>query len=214
MEALREGWLWHTGDPGLTSHALNAVARLLPQGDTKFERPKESRTVRDELARRRVIDALIAAAMVHTTAAAAWQAGADLSAGGYVHFTADDIVPHPGWWEAAVACCDSGAIPSARILNTDGSLQSSGAWATDLPEGMVTDIARIPFLSREQWQLVGPMIEVHYYTDNYVAVRAAQAGIPTIVCQAYEFTHHYAPEGRLDARMAADREVFERAVAA
>jgi len=70
MEALREGWLWHSGDPGLTSHALNAVARLLPQGDTKFERPKESRTVRDELARRRVIDALIAAAMVHTTAAA------------------------------------------------------------------------------------------------------------------------------------------------
>jgi len=68
MEALREGWLWHTGDPGLSSHVLNAVARLLPQGDTKFERPKESRTVRDELQRRRVIDALIAAAMVHTKA--------------------------------------------------------------------------------------------------------------------------------------------------
>jgi len=70
MEALREGWLRHTGDPGLTSHALNATARLLPQGDTKFDRPKESRTVRDELARRRVIDALVAAAMVHTTCAA------------------------------------------------------------------------------------------------------------------------------------------------
>jgi phage terminase large subunit-like protein len=70
MEALREGWLWHSGDPGLTQHALNAVARLLPNGDAKFERPKESRTVRDELQRRRVIDALIAAAMVHTTAAA------------------------------------------------------------------------------------------------------------------------------------------------
>ncbi len=71
MEALREGWLHHSGDPGLTSHALNAVARVLPQGDTKFERPKESRTVNDELARRRVIDALVAAAMVHSTAAAA-----------------------------------------------------------------------------------------------------------------------------------------------
>lgn len=64
------GWLRHCGDPGLTQHVLNAVARLLPQGDAKFERPKESRTVRDELARRRVIDALIAAAMVHTSAAA------------------------------------------------------------------------------------------------------------------------------------------------
>lgn len=70
MEALRMGWLHHTGDPGLSSHVLNAVARLLPGGDTKFERPKESRTVRDELQRRRVIDALVAAAMVHTSAAA------------------------------------------------------------------------------------------------------------------------------------------------
>jgi phage terminase large subunit-like protein len=70
MEALREGWLRHAGDAGLTAHALNAVARVLPQGDTKFERPRDSRTVRDELARRRVIDALVAAAMVHTTAAA------------------------------------------------------------------------------------------------------------------------------------------------
>jgi phage terminase large subunit-like protein len=68
MEALREGWLHHSGDPGLTSHVLNAVARVLPQGDTKFERPKESRSVRDELARRRVIDALVAASMVHTAA--------------------------------------------------------------------------------------------------------------------------------------------------
>ena len=68
MEALRMGWLRHPGDPVLSTHVLNATARLLPGGDTKFERPKESRTVRDELARRRVIDALVAAAMVHTTA--------------------------------------------------------------------------------------------------------------------------------------------------
>jgi hypothetical protein len=67
---LREGWLHHTGDPGLTSHALNAVAVVLPGGDTKFYRPKESRTVNQTLSRLRVIDALVAAAMVHSTAAA------------------------------------------------------------------------------------------------------------------------------------------------
>jgi phage terminase large subunit-like protein len=70
MEALREGWLHHTGDPGLTSHALNAIAVVLPGGDTKFYRPKESRTVNQTLSRLRVIDALVAAAMVHSTAAA------------------------------------------------------------------------------------------------------------------------------------------------
>jgi phage terminase large subunit-like protein len=69
MEALREGWLHHSGDPGLKSHALNAIAVTLPGGDTKFYRPKESRTVNQTLQRLRVIDALVAAAMVHTHAA-------------------------------------------------------------------------------------------------------------------------------------------------
>jgi hypothetical protein len=69
MEALREGWLKHTGDKGLTRHAMNAIAVMLPGGDHKFARPKESRTVNDMLSRLRVIDALVAAAMVHTSAA-------------------------------------------------------------------------------------------------------------------------------------------------
>lgn len=70
MEALRQGWLWHSGDEGLRAHAMNAVARSIPLGQTRFERPQESRKVGDELARRRVIDGLAAAAMVHSTAAA------------------------------------------------------------------------------------------------------------------------------------------------
>jgi phage terminase large subunit-like protein len=72
MEALREGWLRHSGDPGLTSHALNAIARVLPGGDPVFERPKQSRTVNTALSRLRVIDALVAAGMVHTSGAAAF----------------------------------------------------------------------------------------------------------------------------------------------
>ena len=63
MEALREGWLHHTGDAGLTRHALNAIAKVLPFGDTRFERPSQSRMGAEQ--ERRVIDALAAAAMVH-----------------------------------------------------------------------------------------------------------------------------------------------------
>lgn len=66
MEALRMGWLKHTGDPGLTRHVLNAAETVLPGGDAKFSRPKESRSVSAEAQRRRVIDALTAAAMVHS----------------------------------------------------------------------------------------------------------------------------------------------------
>lgn len=64
MEALRNGWLYHTGDPVLRQHALNAVARALPNGKARFDREKPNRKSEDQ--DRRVIDALTAAAMVHS----------------------------------------------------------------------------------------------------------------------------------------------------
>ena len=67
MDALRQGWLKHTGHAGLRQHALNAVARILPFGDAKFERPSQSRNAAEQ--DRRVIDALVAASMVNAVAA-------------------------------------------------------------------------------------------------------------------------------------------------
>jgi phage terminase large subunit-like protein len=67
MEGLRNGTLKHTGDPGLRRHVMHAVARTLPGGRRRFDRPSQSRAKRrqDE----RVIDALSAAGMVNTYAA-------------------------------------------------------------------------------------------------------------------------------------------------
>ena len=67
MEALRMGWLKHQGDPGLTDHALNAIAQLLPSGGARFARPVTSRRSMAQQDQR-VIDALVAAAMVHCVA--------------------------------------------------------------------------------------------------------------------------------------------------
>jgi phage terminase large subunit-like protein len=67
MAGLRSRTLYHSGDDGLSRHALNAVAKVLPGGDVKFARPKEARVVSQQ--RARVIDALVAAAMVYSTAA-------------------------------------------------------------------------------------------------------------------------------------------------
>jgi hypothetical protein len=66
MEALREGWLKHQGDDGFSRQVLNAVAKVLPRGDTVFERPARSKGTNR---RCRVVDALDAAAMVHSAAA-------------------------------------------------------------------------------------------------------------------------------------------------
>jgi hypothetical protein len=67
-EGLRTGTLKHTGDQGLRSHVLHAIAHRLPGGEYRFLRPSQSRgSAREQ--DRRVIDALTAAAMVvqHST---------------------------------------------------------------------------------------------------------------------------------------------------
>jgi phage terminase large subunit-like protein len=71
MDGLRNGTLKHTGCHGLRAHVLHAIARRLPGGDHRFDRPS---TVRQNVRAqdRRVIDALTGAAMVveHSTQAA------------------------------------------------------------------------------------------------------------------------------------------------
>jgi hypothetical protein len=62
-DGLRNGTLKHTGDPGLRSHVLHAIARRLPGGAYRFDRPSDLRG-NARLQDRRVIDALTAAAMV------------------------------------------------------------------------------------------------------------------------------------------------------
>lgn len=61
MKALRGGHLRHTGDPELRRHVLNAIARRLPGGDLRFERPSSSRHPAGQ--DQRVIDGLTALAM-------------------------------------------------------------------------------------------------------------------------------------------------------
>lgn len=74
LEGLREGWLFQPQDPEFTRHVLNAQAKLLRDGRTRFVRPS---TARDSTGQdRRVIDGLVAAAMVHSSAV-----GEELSGG-------------------------------------------------------------------------------------------------------------------------------------
>lgn len=63
MDGLRNGTVKHNGDPDLRSHVLHAIARRLPGGDYRFDRPVASRRSVGQQDRR-VIDALTAAAMV------------------------------------------------------------------------------------------------------------------------------------------------------
>jgi len=68
MEGLRTGVLHHSGDQALKDHAMNAVVRLLPAAGARFDRKADMRMAEGQ--NQRVIDALVAAAMVHSTAVA------------------------------------------------------------------------------------------------------------------------------------------------
>lgn len=144
-----------------------------------------------------------------------WQYGAEHGTGDYIAFGADDVEMHDGWWQAATAMIDQGALPAPLIYNTDGTIQSCGGSNGVLePDHAFTEFTRGPIVSRAQWQLIGPMIPIHYFTDNWVSYRGSLHGIPTVVCRDYAYTHHMADQGRgagltWEQRMAADHRVFE-----
>lgn len=131
------------------------------------------------------------------TCGEAWKAGAERATGGYLHFTADDLEPHAGWWQAALEVVEDGKIPCPAIWGIHGRLEASGDEWHLQPEGKEVEIARVPFMKTEWYDESWILDGAHYYTDNWLAVRAKQMGYPTVVCNPYAFTHHWAQEGRM-----------------
>ncbi len=79
MDAMSRKFLRHSGDPGLTRQVLNAIAKALPGGDIRFSRAQESRRGSSAQHALRVIDALAAAEMIHTSYCAEFYEEAEAS---------------------------------------------------------------------------------------------------------------------------------------
>jgi hypothetical protein len=147
----------------------------------------------------------------YPTCGEAWNDGLLQAKGDYVHLTADDIEPHPGWWQIGIQWLHMRVLPAPRILNPDGSLQSCGDTNEEMPTGTPTDLQRVPFFPRELLSAIYPILEIHYMTDYWVTHQARKAGWPTRVVREFSFTHHYAPEGRVDARLQRDMDAYFKA---
>ena len=133
------------------------------------------------------------------TCGRAWEEGAAKAQGRYLHFTADDLVPRPGWIETAIETVDEGAIPAATVYDADGEFESCAGKLLLLDDRAPVDFSAVPFFSREQWGEIGPMgpmADSHYFTDNYLSMRASRAGIPILARTAYAFEHYWAQPGR------------------
>jgi hypothetical protein len=54
-----------------------------------------------------------------------------------------------------------------------------------------THTSVIPTMTPFMWKMMGPMIPLHYHTDDYLSHKARVLGMPSVAVKAYCFTHHH-----------------------
>lgn len=145
------------------------------------------------------------------TCGAAWNIGILEARGEHILLFADDLEAHPGWLEAGLDALSRNVIPCPRILNADGTLQSCGSTAEEMPDGIPSDVCRVPFLTRHMAQTMHPIFENQYMGDYWISWRGKFLGWPTLVVREMQFTHHFAQEGRIDS-LASDVQDYHRAI--
>lgn len=186
-------------------------------------RGREALYERTVAAYRATADVSIITARDRPTIGQAWNNGAEAALGvpgvEYLHLSADDVEPQPGWAEAATRTADRGGYPSPRILNIDGSLHSCGTMGGGmlLPEcgdGTVCGSSPFPFMRLDEWAGVGPSIPAHYYADDFLAWSARQQGLEPVVVRDFCLVHLEGTQGRsrMVQRSADDRQMFLDAV--
>lgn len=143
----------------------------------------------------------------HPAVGCAWQAGAERAQGDFLLLANDDCAPREGWHLAAIEAVERGFIPSPLVFNPKGEAESLPVWGLIAPDWTQVSCCLIPFVSREQWEAVQPLPRIHYFSDNFLTVRAKWAGWGCVLRHGFRFTHYWAQEGR-GAGMAsqADRE--------
>ena len=125
--------------------------------------------------------------------------GYERSEGDILHFTADDLEPLPGWWQETLERLkEYDELPAAKVLNHS----PDGPWDNhmDGDDGALTHFTRVPIMTRNQYERIGPWPEqLNYAADVWVSERARTLGIETRMCHSYAFVHHWSQIGRIDS---------------
>lgn len=150
----------------------------------------------------------------------AWNDGAARATGEYLALWADDVEAQPGWLEAATDAADAGNWPAPHLVKTDGSVLACGSmgggWLlTEAADWAPVVSSQFPFMRREHWDEIGPCLEIHYFSDDYLAARARALGLGVVYRRGYALRHLEGLPGRAQmvARSQADREAFEASLA-
>lgn len=156
----------------------------------------------------------------HSSIGQAANTGVAAASGDYIALIADDMVPHPGWFEAAKLAADFGYYPAPRIDTLNGDVLATGSmgggWImTDCADWAPVCSSQLPFMKREAWAEIGPALEIGYYVDDYLAARARAVGLIVAYREGYRFTHIDGTAGHSELVRDAmtDRRKFEHAMA-
>lgn len=123
--------------------------------------------------------------------------------GDILHFTADDLEPLEDWWvDALQALKTKDELPAARVFNFTTEDHDN---PEDGEDGDLTDFTRVPILTRDQYERIGPWPEIVYYADLWLSWKARSIGIETRMIYSYQFLHHWSGIGRVDSRANLDR---------
>lgn len=134
----------------------------------------------------------------------AWNEGAALATGDFLHVTADDLEPHAGWLDAALECVEGGALPSPLL-----ELPWGGTDGVVGPDGEPARMTPMPFLRTADWP---GLPDIGYWSDYAVSDRLLADGHTFRWCHGYRFTHHRVQDQarrRHEARFMADRSAYE-----
>ena len=156
-----------------------------------------------------------------------WQAGREAVAAAtllpdFVHLSADDVEPTPYALQAACNRADAGmgVYPSPRITNPDGTLHSCGTLGAgmlmpEVHDGHPAGSSPFPLLHTARLAQIPPIPPIHYYADDWMAVRARRLGLTVEVCRAFELRHLEGAVGieRMRRRAMADRAAMLQSLA-
>lgn len=147
-----------------------------------------------------------------------WAEGVRHATGDWLHLAADDILPHPGWADAAIEAAEQGFYPSPRLLTPQGGVEACGSMGSgllldDCPDWTPCVSSPFAFIRRD---LLPPdvILPIHYSCDDHLSHLARCAGLRVVVRRPYCFTHLEGLIGRDEvvARVHADRAEFLAAV--
>ena len=131
-----------------------------------------------------------------------WPAGCNAgqlrATGDVLHFASDDLEPLEGWATAMLESLRADEIPAPQLWDFAWSAKAPVNAAADGPPGVITAFSRVPSLTWEMADAIGPWPEMAYYADNWVSDKARILGWETRVMGDYRFVHHWHQTGRLD----------------